>query len=1122
MRKLFILFALIMVFFINGSKGAVITSTTTGGHWDQTDTWAGGISPGDSDTVVIEGPVILKYDIPVIERLEINNSGSLEDGTGSKITVIGDALIYGPVNTNQDIEFNLGGDLYLYDDWIGSLNFTGTEDHNVTMSDTVNFNPNGSILALESKIIANSDIYLTSTNYSDFVAKEIELSGNFSMHLNNIRLGSNSTTYGITTKITGNGNTIYFNDNQPNYQCFYQACDLYDLNFAGNTYFNVNVDLYGEAVNQDSLFTAVGIGEYTVDVIDNFTNNGVVDSDLKFNFFGDFTNNGPFQANEINFKGENDHILKTLNNNWIVPNYKFNCIEGTLTAGSDLYIKGNGYVNFIVTDLILDGEYDLYSESLRIGSSNSVTDYGFRCKITGNGNTIYFNDNQPNYQCFYQACDLYDVNFAGNTYFNADVDLYGEAINLDSLFTAVGIGEYTVDVMGNFTNNGLVDSDLNFNFTHNFTNNGAFQANQIIFKDPNDHIFTTLDTNWVSTYSKFACIEGTLTAGSDLYIASNGGLNLIATNLILPYNYNLHTKNLKIGDNYSTTEYGFRTMITGNENTIYFNDNIPNYQHYYQGCDLHDITLAGNTYLGSGVAFYGETVNQDSLFTGVGTGAYSIDIVGNFTNKGYVNNDLKFHFFKDFRNSGYFQSGEANFVGTEDQYILAEESFSAHIDFRALMGSSSFQWQLDGEDITGETNPSLIFTTITQSEFGTYQCITDAGNSRLIKVQLQEDPPFIIKGVQAKIQDSSSAYIIWNTSVPTQGLLFYAENDTTYGYPMEAMETGFKTKHEILLTDLNYGSTYYFFLDQYDEEWNNVYSEPYSFVAGDMTLGANKILAIQDVPEDQGGWVYVDFSADMLDATGKIEMYGIWEYIEEKWVSLGSVPATQDTAYRFLAHTYSDSSQNGIFWSKFYVTAHTTDPLVYYTSAIDSGYSVDNLAPEAPAGFAGTLSESSIALSWKRNDEDDLQYYNVYKNDLKIASITDTAFIDNELEDNNYNYYVTAVDAHGNESEQSDIVSITVQTETERLLPDQYSLLQNYPNPFNPSTTIKYTLPKTSHVNLTIYNSAGQIVDILVDKNQEAGIYHLNWNALNMPSGIYFYKLIAGKYTNMKKCLLVK
>ena len=77
MRKLFILFALIMVFFINGSKGAVITSTTTGGHWDQTDTWDGGISPGESDTVVIEGPVILKYDIPVIERLEINNSGSL-------------------------------------------------------------------------------------------------------------------------------------------------------------------------------------------------------------------------------------------------------------------------------------------------------------------------------------------------------------------------------------------------------------------------------------------------------------------------------------------------------------------------------------------------------------------------------------------------------------------------------------------------------------------------------------------------------------------------------------------------------------------------------------------------------------------------------------------------------------------------------------------------------------------------------------------------------------------------------------------------------------------------------------------------------------------------------------
>lgn len=76
-------------------------------------------------------------------------------------------------------------------------------------------------------------------------------------------------------------------------------------------------------------------------------------------------------------------------------------------------------------------------------------------------------------------------------------------------------------------------------------------------------------------------------------------------------------------------------------------------------------------------------------------------------------------------------------------------------------------------------------------------------------------------------------------------------------------------------------------------------------------------------------------------------------------------------------------------------------------------------------------------------------------------------------------------------------------------LPKVFSLSQNYPNPFNPTTSIHYTIPAISHVKLEIYNLLGQRIVELVNKNQEAGIYHLSWDAKDLTSGMYFYKISA-------------
>ncbi len=85
-----------------------------------------------------------------------------------------------------------------------------------------------------------------------------------------------------------------------------------------------------------------------------------------------------------------------------------------------------------------------------------------------------------------------------------------------------------------------------------------------------------------------------------------------------------------------------------------------------------------------------------------------------------------------------------------------------------------------------------------------------------------------------------------------------------------------------------------------------------------------------------------------------------------------------------------------------------------------------------------------------------------------------------------------------------------------------YSLKQNYPNPFNPVTTIEYSLAKSSHVHLTLYNIVGQKIMDLVQAKQNAGTYCIKFNGAHLPSGIYFYKLKAGSFEKIRKMLLVK
>ncbi|NWG29640.1 MAG: T9SS type A sorting domain-containing protein [Ignavibacteriaceae bacterium] len=101
-------------------------------------------------------------------------------------------------------------------------------------------------------------------------------------------------------------------------------------------------------------------------------------------------------------------------------------------------------------------------------------------------------------------------------------------------------------------------------------------------------------------------------------------------------------------------------------------------------------------------------------------------------------------------------------------------------------------------------------------------------------------------------------------------------------------------------------------------------------------------------------------------------------------------------------------------------------------------------------------------------------------------------------------------------------ITFPVSVETEKELPTKFSLSQNYPNPFNPTTNIEFRIADFGFVSLKVYDVLGNEIATLVNEKKPAGEYEVEFDASNLPSGIYFYQLKAGSFTETKKMILLK
>tara|TARA_B110000263_G_scaffold241983_1_gene246898 strand:- start:657 stop:2093 length:1437 start_codon:yes stop_codon:yes gene_type:complete len=302
---------------------------------------------------------------------------------------------------------------------------------------------------------------------------------------------------------------------------------------------------------------------------------------------------------------------------------------------------------------------------------------------------------------------------------------------------------------------------------------------------------------------------------------------------------------------------------------------------------------------------------------------------------------------------------------------------------------------------------------------------------------------------------------------------------------------------------------------------------------------APQIVDLHDVPNDQGRQMRSVWNSGIPGDWGFFTQYSIWRKVNgapiELWDYVETVPwHGMDDPYAVVLPTLGDSSMNEMHESTFMVTAHTEDVDIWFDSQPASGYSIDNLHPGAPMSLMYTHSGGTISLNWSGPEDGDFSHHNIYRQDITSAdpaivfTTVDSFYVDQDVTDAGaYEYWITAVDLSGLESEPSNSVAAVLSADENLGLPTEFALRQNYPNPFNPSTQIQYALPEETRVTISIYDLMGRKVRTLVNDVQDAGYRSVMWNATNdmgrlVSAGVYIYSIQAGDFIQNRKMVLMK
>lgn len=298
------------------------------------------------------------------------------------------------------------------------------------------------------------------------------------------------------------------------------------------------------------------------------------------------------------------------------------------------------------------------------------------------------------------------------------------------------------------------------------------------------------------------------------------------------------------------------------------------------------------------------------------------------------------------------------------------------------------------------------------------------------------------------------------------------------------------------------------------------------------------IASLADRPDDQGGYIEIALDGLYVGSTDLSTKYWlVWVRNGENWENIHRSEYFEGVGSTATVPVYdtkpSDEEPDASNTFQFMVTAHGAGGAILAATPISAGYAEDNIAPAKVNAVTSTVNEvdNTISFSWNATADSDVDGYHVYlleegefdsENSLGFSKSTNID-VPRPIEQGDYQYVVVAIDENRNYGQASDAVMVSFATSNELAeLPVEFQLSQNYPNPFNPTTNIAYSLPEASEVRLSVYDMVGREVATIVNGRKQAGNHTAQFDATNLSSGMYIYRIEAGSFTKTRQMMLIK
>ncbi|MEO8210857.1 MAG: T9SS type A sorting domain-containing protein [bacterium] len=234
-----------------------------------------------------------------------------------------------------------------------------------------------------------------------------------------------------------------------------------------------------------------------------------------------------------------------------------------------------------------------------------------------------------------------------------------------------------------------------------------------------------------------------------------------------------------------------------------------------------------------------------------------------------------------------------------------------------------------------------------------------------------------------------------------------------------------------------------------------------------------------------------------------------FDLLEPLFVFRTGLPNPYTKIFAYIGTHNTDISQNGTFFKEI----HCNDVL-----------------PVELASLTSSVNRNDVTINWTTSREINNSGFDIER---KLISAADWTKIGNVAGNGNtqeaknytfidrtntgkYNYRLKQIDFNGS------FKYYNLNSEVEVGVPKEYNISQNYPNPFNPTTKIDYDIPKDGKVSIILYDISGREVATLANEVKTAGYYSLQFNAINLASGMYFYRISSGNFAATKKMMVLK